>query len=239
MGSLYIVATPIGNLEDITVRAQKVLASVDYILAEDTRVSVNLLNHIGVVKPMKPYHDFNKERVTPAIMNDLKDGKSIAIISDAGTPGIADPAFNLVRAALQEHIPVIPIAGPCALIAALCASGMPTDRFIFENFLPPNTSRRKKILQSFTTEKRTVIFYESPHRIIKVLADMQEVFGDIQIVIARELTKIYEEFLRGTPQQLHDHFLKAKPRGEMIVLFNTRYSAPGYQPPETDKKEAD
>lgn len=220
MGTLYIVSTPIGNLEDITLRAKNILSSVDYILAEDTRVSKKLLNYLSISKPLKSYHDFNKEKVTPAIIRELKGGSDFALVSDAGTPGIADPAFYLIRRAISEQIPVIPIPGPTALITALSASGLPTDRFIFENFLPSKSTKRKKILKSFLLEKRTVIFYESPHRIIKVLQEMDEIFGDIRVVMARELTKLYEEFLRGTPKYLLEHFKTKKPRGEITVLFN-------------------
>jgi 16S rRNA (cytidine1402-2'-O)-methyltransferase len=220
MGTLYIVSTPIGNLEDITLRAKKTLSIVDCILAEDTRMSKKLLNHLSLSKPLKSYHDFNKEKVTPGIITSLKGGSDFALISDAGTPGIADPAFYLIRRAIAEQIPIIPIPGPTALISALVASGLPTDRFIFENFLPSNSTKRKKVLRTFSNEKRTVLFYESPHRIVKVLQDMDEIFGDIRIVIARELTKLYEEFLRGTPRSLLEHFNNKKPKGEITVVFN-------------------
>lgn len=220
MGILYIVSTPIGNLEDITIRAKNILSSVDCILAEDTRVSKKLLNHLSLSLPLKSYHDFNKEKVTPGIIKALKGGSDFALISDAGTPGIADPAFYLIRWAIAENIAVIPVPGPTALITALVASGLPTDRFIFENFLPSSSSKRIKVLKSFANEKRTVLFYETPHRIIKVLQDMDEIFGDIQVVLARELTKFYEEFLRGTPRCLLEHFKNKKPKGEMTVLFN-------------------
>ena len=220
MGTLYIVSTPIGNLEDITLRAKKTLSSVDCILAEDTRVSKKLLNYLSLSKPLKSYHDFNKEKVTPGIIKSLKGGSDFALVSDAGTPGIADPAFYLIRRAISEQIPVLPVPGPTALIAALVGSGLPTDRFIFENFLPSNSTKRKKVLNNFINEKRTVLFYESPHRIIKVLNDMDEIFGDIRVVIARELTKLYEEFLRGTPKSLLKHFNNKKAKGEITVVFN-------------------
>jgi 16S rRNA (cytidine1402-2'-O)-methyltransferase len=219
---LYIVATPIGNLDDLTIRAREVLSRVDCILAEDTRVSRKLLSHYGITVEVTAYHDFNKERVTPRLIAMLREGREIALISDAGTPGIADPAFNLVREAIRENIKVIPIPGPVAFIAALVGSGLPTDRFIFENFLPAKSGRRKRILETIKTEPRTVIFYETPHRIISVLEDMAEVLGDVSVVIARELTKVFEEFLRGTPQELLAHFVKHPPRGEMTVLVNTR-----------------
>ncbi len=226
MGTLYIVATPIGNLDDITIRAQKILSSVDTILAEDTRISKRLCNHLAINKPLKSYHDFNKEKVTPHIVKDLKQGMAIALITDAGTPGIADPAFYLIRQAIAEQIPVIPIPGPAALITALVASGLPTDRFIFENFLPSSSTKRKRLFEQFVHEKRTVIFYESPHRILKVLREMDSVLGSVPVVIGRELTKVYEEFLRGTPRSLVDHFTTKKPKGEMVVLLNAVYKKP-------------
>lgn len=225
MATLYIVGTPIGNLDDLTFRAHKVLGEVDLICAEDTRTSRVLLDRYNILTPMVPYHDFNKEKMGPHIVNQLKTGKNIALISDAGMPGIADPAFNLVREAIKENIPVVPVPGASALITALVCSGLPTDRFIFENFLPPKSARRKRILESFKEEPRTVIFYETPHRILSVLKDMDETMPNIQIVIARELTKIYEEFLRGSPKSLVTHFEKKPPKGEMVVMFNMRIKA--------------
>lgn len=221
METLYIVATPIGNLDDMTVRAQKILATVDIICAEDTRVSRKLLSHFAIHKPLTAYHDFNKEKVTPQILEALRHNRSCAIITDAGTPGIADPAFYIIRRAIAEKIPVVPIPGPSACITALVASGLPTDRFIFENFLPSSSTKRKKLFTALAGEKRTVIFYESPHRIIKVLQEMDEILGPVALVIGRELTKVHEEFLRGTPQSLAVHFKEKKPRGEMVVLFHT------------------
>ncbi len=224
--SLYIVSTPIGNLSDISHRASKVLSEVDLILAEDTRDSKKLMNHLGISTPMNAYHDFNKERVTPGLVASLKEGKEIALITDAGTPGVADPAFNLVRAAIKEGITVIPIPGASAFLAALVASGLPTDRFIFENFLPHKSSQRRKLLDSFITEPRTVIFYETPHRIVKTLEDIKAVLDNVQVVIARELTKIHEEFLRGSADELLEHFSVHPPRGEMVILINTRVKTP-------------
>ncbi len=223
--SLYIVATPIGNLEDMTFRAVKTLGEVDLILAEDTRVSKKLLTHFGITTPVCNYHDFNKEKMTPILVERLKKGETMALISDAGTPGIADPAFNLVRASLKEQIAVVPIPGASALISALVCSGLPTDRFIFENFLPHKSSQRRKLFESLKTEHRTLIFYETPHRIVKVLEEIEEILGDIEVVIARELTKIYEQFLRGSAKELLEHFKTTPPRGEMVVLFNIRIHA--------------
>jgi 16S rRNA (cytidine1402-2'-O)-methyltransferase len=220
--SLYIVSTPIGNLGDITVRASKVLAACDLILAEDTRTSRKLLDHLGVGTPVTAYHDFNKEKVTPSLVTSLKDGREIALITDAGTPGVADPAFYLVRASIAECIDVIPIPGASACLAALVASGLPTDRFIFENFLPHKSTQRRKLFESLKNEPRTLIFYETPHRIVKTLEDIKAVSGDVRVVIARELTKIHEEFLRGTAEELLAHFSDHPPRGEMVVLFNMR-----------------
>jgi 16S rRNA (cytidine1402-2'-O)-methyltransferase len=220
--SLYIVSTPIGNLSDITARASKVLSECDLILAEDTRTSRKLLDRIGVTTPTAAYHDFNKEKVTPAFIASLKSGKEIALITDAGTPGIADPAFYIVRAAIAGNIAVIPVPGASACLSALVASGLPTDRFIFENFLPHKSSQRQKLFASLKDEPRTVIFYETPHRIIKTLEDIKSALGDVWIVIARELTKIHEEFLRGTAEELLASFAARPPRGEMVVLFNTR-----------------
>jgi 16S rRNA (cytidine1402-2'-O)-methyltransferase len=222
MGTLFLVATPIGNLGDLTPRAVQALRDADAILAEDTRVSRTLLAHAGITTVPEPYHDFNKESVTPGIVSRLKNGEKIALITDAGTPGIADPAFNLVRAAIADGIAVIAVPGACAAVTALAASGLPTDRFVFENFLPFKSGARRRVLESFKNEPRTVIFYETPHRIVKVLGAMDEVLGDVLVVIGRELTKVHEEFLRGSPRVLIEHFKTRLPRGEMVVLFNQR-----------------
>ncbi len=222
MGTLYIVATPIGNLDDITLRAIKVLSAVDTILVEDSRRSGKLLKHHTIDKPMKSYHDFNKEKVTPGIISSLVSGHSMALITDAGTPGIADPAFYLVRHAIKENISIIPIPGPTALISALIVSGLATDRFIFENFLPSSSAKRKRLFESFLEEKRTVIFYETPHRIVKVLKELGGVCPNMPVVIAREITKLHEEVLRGTSKHLLNHFTTHKPKGEMVVLLNAK-----------------
>lgn len=219
---LYIVATPIGNLDDITYRAVTVLKEVELICAEDTRTSRVLLDRYGISTPVTSYHDFNKERVTDRIIRTLKEGVAIALISDAGTPGIADPAFNLVRAALREQLPVIPIPGPSAHSTALVASGLPTDRFVFENFLPHKSAQRRRFFASLKEEPRTVIVYETPHRIVKVLQELDEELGDIAVAIGREMTKLHEEFLRGTPKMLLEHFKRKSPRGEMVVMINVR-----------------
>ncbi len=220
--SLYIVSTPIGNLSDITFRAIEVLKSADLILAEDTRKTNRLLAHYGITTMLKSYHDFNKERVTPGLIEKIACGEELALVTDAGTPGVADPAFFLVRAALSEQLEVVPIPGPSAFLTALVASGLPTDRFVFENFLPNKSVRRKKLFETLTEDPRTVIFYESPHRIVKTLQDIKEVLGDVLVVIGRELTKMHEEFLRDSAENLLLHFESNPARGEMVVLLNVR-----------------
>ncbi len=219
---LFIVATPIGNLSDITFRAIEVLKEADLILAEDTRVSKKLLDRYGISKPMTAYHDFNKERIAPLLLERLLNNEKLALISDAGTPGIADPAFNLVREAIRNNLPVVTIPGPCAFIAALVASGLPTDRFVFENFLPKKSGKRVRLFEELRNERRTVIFYETPHRIVKVLEELDATLGDIAVVIGRELTKLHEEFLRGTPKTLLAHFAQHPPIGEMVVMLNIK-----------------
>jgi 16S rRNA (cytidine1402-2'-O)-methyltransferase len=220
--SLYIVSTPIGNLGDITVRAAKILAECELILAEDTRTSKKLLNHLGITVPTNAYHDFNKEKVTPGLIAQLKEDKEIALITDAGTPGIADPGFYLIRAAIADGINVVPVPGASANLTALVARGLPTDRFIFENFLPHKSTQRQKLFETLKNEPRTVIFYETPHRIIKTLEDIKTVLGGVRVVIARELTKLHEQFLRGTAEELLAHFTEHQPRGEMVVMFNLK-----------------
>jgi 16S rRNA (cytidine1402-2'-O)-methyltransferase len=217
-GALYLVATPIGNLEDITYRAVKVLASVDLIAAEDTRKTKILLDHYNISKPMMSYYSYNEQARAPQLIEKLLDGQSIALVSDAGTPGISDPAFHIVQQAVENAIAVIPIPGPAACIAALVASGLPTDRFVFEGFLPLKKGRKTKfeLLQS---ESRTMIIYESPHRIIKTLTDIQIYFGSRNVVVARELTKKFEEIVRGSVQIVLTEVSKKSPRGEYVVII--------------------
>ena len=190
-GTLYLVSTPIGNLEDISIRAARILKQADMIAAEDTRRTSVLLNHLGIKNRMESYHDYNKEKKTPWLIKMLVNGDSVAVVSDAGTPGISDPAFYLVRQAVEKNIPVVPIPGPTALIAALTASGLPTDRFVFEGFLPVKKGRKKR-LESLSCEPRTIVLYESPHRLIKTLADIQDHLGNRYTVLCRELTKKFE-----------------------------------------------
>ena len=225
---LYLVATPIGNLEDITLRALRVLKSADLILAEDTRHSRILLGHYAISRPSESYNDFNKEKRTPAFLERLKQGQRLALICDAGTPGIADPAFNLVKAALAAGVRVFPIPGPSALIAALIGSGLPTDRFAFENFPAKKSAQRIRKLETlklrWAGEEQhapTLAFYVSPHQIRQFLEELAEVFGaDLHVVLARELTKKFEQFLAGTAVQLREHYRERTPKGEFVLLFH-------------------
>lgn len=225
---LYLVATPIGNLEDITLRALRVLKSADLILAEDTRHSQVLLQHYGVSRPCESYNDFNKEKRTPAYLERLKSGEKVALICDAGTPGIADPAFNLVKASLAEGIRVHPIPGPSALVTALIGSGLPTDRFAFEYFPPKKSAQRIRKLETLKAKwgeeeqhAPTLIFYVSPHNVRDFLEELAQVFGaDLHVVLARELTKKFEEFLPGTAAALREYYRERTPRGEYVLLFH-------------------
>jgi len=217
-GILYLCATPIGNLEDITFRVLRILKEVDLIAAEDTRHSIKLLNHFEIKTPMTSYHEFNKVEKAKHLVEQLLTGMNIALITDAGTPGISDPAFHIVQQALENAITVIPIPGPAACITALIASGLPTDRFVFEGFLPLKKGRKTKfeLLQS---ESRTIIMYESPHRVMKTLTDIHTYLGERNVVVARELTKKFEEIVRGSVQTVLAELAKKTPRGEYVVLI--------------------
>jgi len=217
-GTLFLVATPIGNLEDITYRAVKVLNSVDLIAAEDTRKTKILLDHYNINKPMTSYYSYNEKARTPQLIEKLLAGQSIALVSDAGTPGISDPAFHIVQQALENEISIIPIPGPTAFISALIVSGLPTDRFVFEGFLPLKKGRKTK-LESLKLESRTIILYESPHRIRKSLTEIQNYFGNRNVVVARELTKKFEEIVRGPIQLVLSELEKKEPRGEYVVII--------------------
>ena len=218
-GCLYLVATPIGNLEDITLRAIRILKEADVIACEDTRQTQKLLHHYGIRKEMVSYHDHNELTRSPELVIDLEQGAKIALVSDAGTPGISDPGHRLVTLCLRHHIPVVPIPGPSALVAALAASGLPTEEFLFVGFLPPRSGARRKALDALKTESRTLIFYEAPHRVVETLADASEILGARPAVIAREVTKIHEEFLRGTLPELLESARKRAPRGEITLLI--------------------
>jgi 16S rRNA (cytidine1402-2'-O)-methyltransferase len=219
-GTLYIVATPIGNLEDITFRALRVLREVDWIACEDTRQTRKLLDHFSIAKPMVSYHEHNESGRATELVGKLARGGSGALVSDAGTPLISDPGYRLVQAAIAARVPVVPIPGVSAAVSALSAAGLPTDAFRFCGFLPPKSSQRRKTLELWKPETATLIFYETPHRILEALEDVAAVMGARPIVIARELTKLHEEFLRGTAAELHVE-LAARPsvKGEITLLI--------------------
>ena len=217
-GKLYIVSTPIGNLEDMTLRALRVLSQVDLVAAEDTRHTGLLLQRYEVHNQLTSYHDHNKEKKTPRLISVLKAGKNVAMVSDAGTPGISDPAFYLVRAAVREGIEIVPVPGPSAFLAALVVSGLPTDRFVFEGYLPQKQPKRLKKLESLKEEERTIIFYESRHRLNQVVADILATFGDRPMVLARELTKKFEEIFRGKTSEILTHISSKSVRGEVVIL---------------------
>jgi 16S rRNA (cytidine1402-2'-O)-methyltransferase len=220
LGSLYIVATPIGNLEDITLRAIRVLKEVDLVAAEDTRHTRNLLNKYEIETPLTSYHDHNKEEKAPVLVAQMLEGKNVALVSDAGTPGISDPGYFLINLAVDQKIPVIPIPGATAAITALSVSGLPTDKFVFEGFLAAKQTARIKRLKELEKEERTLIFYEAPHKIIKAIEDMIAVFGDRQAVITRELTKVYEEIVRAKLSDAFKHLKQKTVKGELTVIVH-------------------
>jgi len=213
------VATPIGNLEDITLRALRVLRDCDVVAAEDTRHTGRLLAHFGLRKPLLSYHHFNEARRGDEILARLQRGQTVALVTDAGSPGISDPGERVVRAALAGGFRVEPVPGPCALIAALTASGLPTDEFHFAGFLPHKSGQRRKELERLRAIQGTVILYESPHRIERLLAELAEVMADRQVVLAREITKKFEEFVRGQPEELLRRLRGKSLRGEFVVLI--------------------
>ena len=217
-GTLYIVSTPIGNLKDITYRAVETLTTVSLIAAEDTRHSKKLLNHYGIKQSLISYYEHNRFKRIPQIIAHLNDGKDVAVISDAGTPGVSDPAYKLTRAAITADIKVETIPGPSAALAGLIASGLPSDRFLFEGFLPPKKGRKKR-LNALKNEQATIIFYESPRRLKRTLQDICEIIGDRPAVITRELTKMNEEIIRGTVSKLLSYVSKHVPRGEIVLII--------------------
>ena len=218
MAKLYIVPTPIGNLEDITLRAINVLKEVDFILAEDTRTTSHLLRHLGIEKPMHSHHKFNEHATVGRVAESIAAGKDVALVSDAGTPGISDPGFLLVRKCVEEGIDIVTLPGATALIPALVQSGFPCDRFCFEGFLPQKKGRMKR-LQELSTESRTVIFYESPYRVVKCLEQISETFGaERRVAVVREITKKFEETVRGTVTETIAHFKEHEPKGEFVIV---------------------
>jgi 16S rRNA (cytidine1402-2'-O)-methyltransferase len=219
-GTLYIVSTPIGNREDITLRALRILKEVDLIAAEDTRHTGLLLRHFGIQTPLTSYFEGNESRKKEFILSKLTQGERVALVSDAGTPGISDPGFRLIQTAIEHQIPIVPIPGASAVIAALSVSGLPTDAFVFRGFLPHKTKKRRDLLEELAAARETLIFYESPHRISETLKDIYEVLGDRKIVLTRELTKIYEEVLRGNVSEIQLQIGERKLKGEITLVIS-------------------
>ena len=222
MSKLFVIPTPIGNLADTTLRSIEVLKSVDLILAEDTRTSSKLLKHYNVDTAVESFHMHNEHKKLDSIINRLKDDIEIALISDAGTPGISDPGFLLVRECIKNKVEVECLPGPTAFVPALVSSGLPCDRFSFEGFLPVKKGRTKR-LKELSVERKTMVFYESPHRILKTLNDLSNYFDvESQISVSRELTKLYEETFRGTIKESVEHFEKNKPKGEFVIVLSPK-----------------
>lgn len=218
MGILYLVPTPVGNFEDITMRALRILREADLILAEDTRTSGNLLRHFDIKNAMLSYHKFNEHQTVESVVNRLRGGETVAVVSDAGTPGISDPGFLVAREAIRAGIEVITLPGATAMVPALVSSGLPCDRFCFEGFLPQKKGRQSR-LKALATEPRTMVFYESPHRVVKALAQMIEVFGaERSVSVCREISKIHEESVRGSLAEALEHFQTNEPRGEFVIV---------------------
>jgi len=218
-GCLYLVATPIGNLEDITLRALRVLKEADLIACEDTRQTQKLLQHYGIHKEMVSYHEHNELTRAPELVIQLEEGAQVALVSDAGTPVVSDPGHRLVVLCLRHHIPVVPIPGPSAFVAALAASGLPTEEFLFVGFLPARAGARRKKLDALKSEPRALVLYEAPHRLADTLSDAADILGARHAVVAREVTKIHEEFLRGSLAELRDAARQRAPRGEITLLI--------------------
>jgi 16S rRNA (cytidine1402-2'-O)-methyltransferase len=231
-GCLYLVATPIGNLEDITLRALRILKEVDQIACEDTRHTQKLLSHYNIQKPLVSYHEHNEMTRAPELVLAMEQGAQIALVSDAGMPLVSDPGYRLVTLALRHHLPVVPIPGAAALLAALSASGLPNEEFLFAGFLPARTGERRRALERLRIEDRTIIFYEAPHRIEETLADAREIFGDRPACLAREVTKLHEEFRRGTLSELAASLSDKPARGEITLLI-------GAVPPEERAAQRD
>ena len=219
MPVLYVVPTPVGNLEDITLRAIRILKESSLIYAEDTRVTKKLLSHLGIQKPVYPFHAHNEHKVVQQVIDRIKTEESVVLVSDAGTPGISDPGFLLIRACIQDEITVTCLPGPTALIPALVGSGFPCDRFCFEGFLPHKKGRQTKLIE-LSKEERTIVLYESPHRIVKCLSQIEEFFEpDRNVCVVREISKIYEEFKRGTATQVREYYEQHPPKGEIVLII--------------------
>ena len=221
-GTLYIVSTPIGNLEDITLRALRILKEVDLIAAEDTRHTGLLLRHFGIQTPLTSYFQGNELKKKEFILSKLRQGHRVALVSDAGTPGISDPGFRLIQTAIGNQIPIVPIPGPSAVIASLSVSGLPTDAFLFKGFFPHKSKKRKDVLNELKEVRETLVFYESPHRILETLKDILEILGDREMVLTRELTKVYEEILRGKVSEIQTRIGEKKLKGEITLIISGR-----------------
>jgi 16S rRNA (cytidine1402-2'-O)-methyltransferase len=219
-GSLYIVSTPIGNREDITLRALHILKEVDLIAAEDTRHTILLLRHFGIQTPLTSYFEGNELKKKEFILSKLKQGHRVALVSDAGTPGISDPGFRLIQTAIENQIPIIPIPGPSAVITALSVSGLPTDAFLFKGFLPHKSKKKKDFLQQLEGIRETLIFYESPHRLSETLNNIFDILGDREMVLTRELTKVYEEVIRGKVSEIQTQIGERKLKGEITLVIS-------------------
>ncbi|MEG1759914.1 MAG: 16S rRNA (cytidine(1402)-2'-O)-methyltransferase [Alistipes sp.] len=236
MAKLYIVPTPIGNLDDITLRAIKVLQEVDFILAEDTRTTSFLLKHLGIEKKLRSHHKFNEHGTVQLVAESIAQGQTVALVSDAGTPGISDPGFLLVRTCVESGIEVETLPGATALIPALVQSGFPCDKFCFEGFLPQKKGRNKHLLR-LAEEDRTMIFYESPYRVVKTLEQFAEVFGEErQVSVSREITKKFEQTLRGTVSELLNHFRTTEPKGEFVIVLAGKPKPVRESAEETDEQ---
>jgi 16S rRNA (cytidine1402-2'-O)-methyltransferase len=235
-GILYLVSTPIGNREDITLRALRILKEVDLIAAEDTRHTGLLLKHFGIRTPLTSYFEGNELKKRDLIRSRLNQGGRVALVSDAGTPGISDPGFRLVQMAVENRIPIVPIPGPSAGIAALSVSGLPTDAFLFKGFLPHKSKKRRGLLEQLGEVRETIIFYESPHRVIETLRDIFDILGDREMVLVRELTKIYEEILRGRVSEIQGQIVGRNIKGEITLVISgkTRKGAKRDEPVVTD-----
>jgi 16S rRNA (cytidine1402-2'-O)-methyltransferase len=231
-GTLYVVATPVGNLEDITARAVRILKEADIIAAEDTRHSIKLLNHFGISKPLLSYWSENEKAKTEELIGKLLSGADVALISDAGTPGISDPGSVLIRKAIEERIHIIPVPGPSALTAALSVSGLPAEEFTFLGFLPAKEAQRRKKLTGITHETRTLIFYEAPHRLVQALDDMLDILGDRQSSVAKEISKLHEQIFRGGLSSVIEQISDTKIAGEYVIIVA------GFTPTEGSVEEA-
>ena len=219
MSKLYVVPTPVGNLEDMTLRAIRVLKEVDLILAEDTRTTGILLKHFEIKKPMVSHHKFNEHQTVESVVSRIKSGENIALVSDAGTPGISDPGFLVVRECVRNGVEVQCLPGATAFVPAIVSSGLPNERFCFEGFLPQKKGRMTR-LNSLVSETRTMIFYESPYRLVKTLTQFSEIFGEERLVaVCREISKIHEECVRGTIKEVVEHFTQTEPKGEIVIIL--------------------